>query len=128
MIRKFLLFFALVSQFNVPLDAGLLRPVTKLTAAKIVEKNACACEGSAAWRAVETLSMSGKNGRRGKPAVVVSLLFEPTRHPRERSELGFRRDTAFQVLDGTNGWKLRPFLNRRDVACYTQEEAKAAAL
>jgi hypothetical protein len=32
------------------------------------------------------------------------------------------------VYDGTNGWKLRPFLNRREVEPYTADEAKIAAL
>lgn len=127
-MRKSLFFYALASLFDAPLDAGLPRPLTKLTAAEIVEKNACACGGSAAWRAVETLIHVRKNGRRGEAAVAVPLLFELTRPRRVRSELGFRRDTAFQVFDGTNGWKLRPFLNRRDVERYTPEEVKAAAL
>jgi hypothetical protein len=33
-----------------------------------------------------------------------------------------------QVYDGTNGWKLRPFLNRRDVEPYTPDELKAASM
>lgn len=56
------------------------------------------------------------------------VLFEQ-RHPRKVSiELEFRGDTAVQVFEGTNGWKPRPFLNRRDVEPYTPEEMKAAAL
>jgi len=30
-----------------------------------------------------------------------------------------------QVYDGTNGWKVRPFLNRSEVEPFTAEEAKA---
>lgn len=37
MMRKFLLFFALASLSNAPLDAGLPGPVARLTAAQIVE-------------------------------------------------------------------------------------------
>jgi outer membrane lipoprotein-sorting protein len=32
-----------------------------------------------------------------------------------------------QVYDGTNGWKLRPFLNRNDVEPFTPEEAHSVA-
>ena len=104
MMRKFLLFFVLASLFNAPLDAGLPRPVTKLTAAETVEENACACGGSAAWRSpCRRYPCPEKMDAGGKPAVAVSLLFEPTRPRRVRSELGFRRETAFQVFDGTNG-------------------------
>ena len=33
-----------------------------------------------------------------------------------------------QVFDGSNGWKLRPFLNRREVEPYTVEEMKTVAV
>jgi hypothetical protein len=45
-----------------------------------------------------------------------------------RFELQFNGQTAIQVFDGANGWKLRPFLNRRVVEPYTTEEIKAAAM
>jgi hypothetical protein len=32
------------------------------------------------------------------------------------------------VYDGTNGWKLRPYLNRRVVEPFTEEEIKSASL
>ena len=60
MMRKLLLFSALASLSNALLDAGLPGPVAKLTAAEIVEKNAAARGGLAAWRNVQTLSISGK--------------------------------------------------------------------
>jgi len=44
-----------------------------------------------------------------------------------RIELQFNGQTAVQVYDGANGWKLRPFLNRRVVEPYTPEEAKMAS-
>lgn len=44
-----------------------------------------------------------------------------------RLELQFNGQTAVQVYDGTNGWKLRPFLNRRDVEPFTPEEIKKAS-
>ena len=44
-----------------------------------------------------------------------------------RVELVFANDTAVQVYDGANGWKLRPFLGRRQVEPYSPEELKAAS-
>jgi len=43
-------------------------------------------------------------------------------------ELQFKGQMALQVYDGANGWKLRPFLNRREVEPYTTEEMKAASM
>jgi hypothetical protein len=45
-----------------------------------------------------------------------------------RFELQFAGQTALQVYDGVNGWKLRPYLNRLDVEPYTADEMKAAAM
>jgi hypothetical protein len=51
------------------------------------------------------------------------------KRPRKtRLELTFNGQTAIQVFDGTNGWKLRPFLNRRVVEPYTTDETKGAAM
>jgi hypothetical protein len=50
------------------------------------------------------------------------------RNRKTRLELQFNGQTAVQVYDGTNGWKLRPFLNRRDVEPYTPDELKAASM
>jgi outer membrane lipoprotein-sorting protein len=47
---------------------------------------------------------------------------------KSRVEVKFNGQTAVQVFDGANGWKLRPFLNRRQVEPYTAEELKATAL
>ena len=43
-------------------------------------------------------------------------------------ELQFNGQTAIQVFDGSNGWKLRPFLNRHQVEPFTAEEMKATAV
>jgi outer membrane lipoprotein-sorting protein len=45
-----------------------------------------------------------------------------------RFEIQFRGQTAVQVFDGAQGWKLRPFLNRRDVEPFTADELKAASM
>jgi outer membrane lipoprotein-sorting protein len=50
------------------------------------------------------------------------------KRPRKmRFELQFSGQTQIQVFDGANGWKLRPYLNRREVEPYTPDEMKIAS-
>jgi len=120
-----------------------------LSAAEIVNKNVTARGGLQAWRAVQTVTMSGKmeaggnnrqalptpGGRRGvqaappRPTAQVELPFkmELKRSRKLRIELEFKGQTAVQVYDGANGWMLRPYLNRTDYEPYTAEQAKAAS-
>jgi len=123
----------------------------KLSAAQIVDRNVSARGGLAAWRAVQTMEMTGKLEAGGnnrptlaipsdksrdaalppaRPAEQVQLPFtmELKRPRKSRLELQFNGQTAVQVYDGTNGWKLRPFLNRHEVEPYTQEEMVAASM
>ncbi len=120
---------------------------SKLTAAAIVERNVAARGGLAAWQTVHTMSWSGKldaggNNQRYLKApgmsapppvkdpnaqVQLPFLMEMKRGRQSRIEIVFNGQTAVQVYDGTNGWKLRPFLNRNDVETYTPEELKTAA-
>lgn len=99
----------------------------KLTAAQIVEKNVSAKGGLRAWRAVQTISFSGKMDAGGKAKVQLPFVLEKKRPGKTRIELVFANDTAVQVYDGVNGWKLRPYLGRRDVEPYSPEELKSAA-
>lgn len=124
-----------------------------LTAEQIVDKNVDARGGLKAWRAVQAMTMTGKidaGKLRTKPPIalnnfrktrldirkvepedikVVQLPFimEMKRPLKMRFELEFRGDTAVQAFDGTTGWKLRPFLGRREVESYTPEEMKSAS-
>jgi outer membrane lipoprotein-sorting protein len=121
----------------------------KLTAAQIVDKNVAARGGLQAWRAVQTLSLMGKmeaggNSRPTLPVPGVRADSQMPRRPAEqaqlpfvmelkrprklRLELQFNGQTAVQVYDGTNGWKLRPFLNRHEVEPYTADEMRVASL
>ena len=124
-------------------------PQSNLSAAEIVDKNVAARGGLQAWRAVETLSLEGKLGAGGNQRTALSVpvpnpkqiilphrptqeaelpfLMELKRPRKMRLQLQFNGQTAVQVYDGTNGWKLRPFLNRRDVEPYTNEELKIAS-
>jgi len=129
-----------------------------LSAAEVVTKNVAARGGLEAWRAVQTMSLSGKTGAGGnqratlklptqgqatvvtrkteQPAlpsrrveeVYLPFLMELARPRKMRFELQFAGQTALQVYDGVNGWKLRPYLNRLEVEPYTADETKAASM
>jgi hypothetical protein len=129
----------------------------KFSAAEVVTKNVAARGGLQAWREVQTMSLTGKTGAGGnqratlkvptqgeatvgaqktdQPAVqprrvdevYLPFLLELARPHKMRFELQFAGQTALQVYDGANGWKLRPYLNRLDVEPYTADEMKAAA-
>ncbi len=131
------------------------QPVSQptLSAAQIVDKNVAARGGLQAWRAVQTMSLAGTlaaggNERstlripgQGRPPATNSILPQrpaeevqlpflmDLKRPRKlRFELEFGGQTAIQVFDGANGWKLRPFLNRRVVEPYTAEEMNIASV
>lgn len=125
---------------------------SKLSASAIVYKNVAARGGLQAWRSVQTMTLTGKLGAGGnrraalpvagssaatnkgglaaRPAEEVFLPFvmELKRPRKMRFELQFNGQTAVQVFDGANGWKLRPFLNRHDIEPYTTEEMKMASM
>jgi hypothetical protein len=118
-----------------------------LTAEQVAERNVNARGGLQQWRAVHTLLMSGKMeaggnnrptiptpGQRNahtmpapRPAEQVRLPFvmELERPHKTRMEIQFKGQTAIQVFDGAAGWKLRPFLNRREVEPFTEDETKS---
>jgi outer membrane lipoprotein-sorting protein len=141
-------FLVLAVALAVAADTAPARP--KLSAAEIVDKSVAASGGLQAWRAVQSITMKGKmeaggNQRPTLPVPGVKAGREmPAKRPLEqaqlpftmelkrpkkmRLELEFNGQTAIQVFDGTNGWKLRPFLNRHEVEPYTPDEMKATAL
>jgi hypothetical protein len=126
--------------------------VAQISAAEVVAKNVAARGGLQAWRSVHTISLAGKLGAGGnqratlpisapdpkfrqqmfsaRPAEEAQLPFvlELERPRKMRMEIQFNGQTAVQVYDGANGWKLRPFLNRLDVEPYTEEEMKIASM
>jgi hypothetical protein len=59
--------------------------------------------------------------------VQLPFTLEMKRPNKSRLEIVFAGKTAVQVYDGTNGWKLRPYLNRTDVEPFTAAEAKSEA-
>src|ERR1700730_4611757 len=156
MIRKsFVIFLTCISlALTISLaTAGDIPPVrVNLSAAAIVDKNVVARGGLQAWRGGQTMSMEGKLGAGGnqraalpvpvpgrnanqtilppRPAQEVQLPFvmELKRPRKMRIELTFNRQTAVQVFDGSNGWKLRPFLNRRVVEPFTADEMQSESV
>ena len=130
----------------------------KLSAAEVITKNVAARGGLEAWRAVQTMSLSGKTGAGGNQRATLQLptqgqatvvtrntdqsplpsrrveevylpfLMELARPRKMRFELQVAGQTALQVYDGVNGWKLRPYLNRLEVEPYTADEKKAASV
>ncbi len=60
---------------------------------------------------------------------VIQLPFQMDlqRPAKTRLEVPFQGQTAVQVYDGANGWKLRPFLGRHEVEPFSSEELKLAA-
>ncbi len=127
------------------------RQQSKISATEIANKNVEARGGLQAWRSVHTMSLAGKLGAGGNQRAALSSLstgkkssvqapaprpadevFLPfvmdLERPRKmRFELQFNGQTALQVFDGANGWKLRPFLNRRVVEPYTTDEIKMSS-
>ena len=152
MLRKSLVVFISLA-FAISIAAAGENPTgSNLSASAIVEKNVAARGGLQAWRAVQTMSMAGKMGAGGNqratipvppqngptPAikslpqrpvdeVQLPFLMELARPRKMRLELQFNGQTAIQVFDGANGWKVRPYLNRREVEPYTPDEVKAAS-
>ncbi len=145
--RSVAICFCLVSAALLAAAADTPASSDSLSAAQIVEKNVAARGGLEAWRAVQTMSMAGKMGVGGnrratlaappssqargqepilpkRPAEEVQLpfLMELERGHKTRIELQFNGQTAVQVFDGTNGWKLRPWLNRYVIEPYTTDE------
>jgi len=124
----------------------------KLSAVEIVDQNVAARGGLQAWRAVQTMTITGKLGAGGNQRVTLAVpvpgqpkgqeamlphrpleeaqlpfVMDLKRPDKVRFELEFNKQTAIQVFDGVQGWKLRPYLNRKDVEPFSPEEMKIAS-
>jgi len=128
MMRKMFHLIVFVTLLTPGLVSGSSSPVGPPTVAEILEKNAAARGGLQAWKAVRTMTMSGKLEAGGQQNAELPFVLKLKRPRKSRMELEFQGRTAVQVYDGANGWKVRPFLNRNDVEPYTPEELKAAGL
>jgi outer membrane lipoprotein-sorting protein len=110
-----------------------------MTADQVVEKNVAARGGLAAWRGVTALAWNGKmaaggstyaeivNGKlqtKERPEMQLPFRLELKRPNRTRLELEFQGTKAVQIYDGGAGWKLRPYLGRKDPESFTADEIK----
>jgi outer membrane lipoprotein-sorting protein len=148
-VRTFGIFSVfLVLLFGITTQVFAAKPSKpKLTAAQIADKNAAARGGLSTWLAVQSMTMTGKIGAgKIKPTAKETMEKKPPsrsaedegkevelpfvldmRRPRKtRLEIEFAGQTAVQVFDGANGWKLRPFLGRKEVEPFTADEMKTA--
>lgn len=113
-----------------------------LAASQVVEKNVAARGGLSAWHAVQALTLTGKMGAGASTYSVVTpahklqtktreeaqlpFVLQYKRPMKMRLELQFNGQTAVQVFDGTQGYKLRPFLGKSEWEPYSAEELKQA--
>lgn len=131
MKRIFCLAFSLIS-LAVPLTASAVDKTgnasSKLTAAQVVAKNVAARGGLKVWRAVDTVTLSGRLEAGGKKNSELPFVLKMKRPHMNRLELSFQDQTALQVYNGEQGWKVRPFLGRgNEVEPFTPAEARSAA-
>jgi hypothetical protein len=110
-----------------PARAADAKKPAGLGAAQIVERNVKARGGLQAWRAVRSLKLSGELDAGGKSDPKLPFALYLRRPHQSRIELTFAGKNAVQVYDGTQGWKLRPFLNREDVEPFKRDELASAA-
>lgn len=158
--KSLLLSISLCLSLSHPLLAAARKTTAaRLSAAQVVKKHVLARGGLQAWRALQTLSLSGKmdagpgdsvarsmriaqgtvtkkmrreiaaaaTKKEAEKQVQLPFKLARQRPNKSRLEIEFAGKTAVQVYDGTNGWKLRPYLNRNDVEPFTPQEAKTEA-
>jgi outer membrane lipoprotein-sorting protein len=95
-----------------------------LTAAQIADKNAAARGGAKAWRAVKTLTLSGKLDAGGKKPTQLAFTMQAKRPHKQRVAVEFAGHTALQVFDGKDGWTYRPYLGRSGAEPFSPEELR----
>jgi hypothetical protein len=108
--------------------AAEAKRAASLSAEQIVAKNVEARGGLATWRAVSTLKMSGEMDAGGTGETKLPFVLSMKRPHKSRLEITFAGKNATQIYDGSQGWKVRPYLNRHDVEPFTPAEARSAAV
>ena len=104
---------------------GSAASAADLTAAQIVERNASARGGVAAWRAVQAMTMTGEMDAGGKTDARLPYTMSLKRPHMSRLEIRFDNQTAVQTYDGKQGWKYRPYLGRTEAEPLTAAELKS---
>ena len=146
MLRRSMGYFTtLMFAISIAAAADTAQPKANLSATEIVNRNVAARGGLQAWRSVQSMVWTGKLGAGGnqrspiplsgagkgnariptdprpKEEVQLPFVMKMQRPRKVRFEILFKGQTAVQVYDGANGWKLRPYLNRLEVEPFTEE-------
>ncbi len=95
-------------------DGGQLAVVSKLERAK-------------AKAELRKAVQEGKPLASAQQSIQLPFQLELKRPTLTRLEIPFQGETAVQVFDGVNGWKLRPYLGRHEVEAFSPDELRAAA-
>ena len=95
------------------------------TVDELLARNLAARGGGQAWAQVSSLQMTGRMeiGR----DVMVPYVMEQKRPGKMRLEFEFDSEPVVQTYDGKAGWKLTPFLGRRDAQPMSAAELREAA-
>jgi hypothetical protein len=101
------------------LDAGKVRT-------EAVKVNLDPREAKAYAREAALKVLKGETADSWK-TVQLPYSLELQRPRKSRLEIEFNGEKALQVYDGEHGWKLRPFLGRKEVEPYTAEENTSAS-
>jgi hypothetical protein len=78
-------------------------------------------------RAEARLALQNKKKIAGDRVIQLPFEMSLARPLKLRLEIPFQGQSAVQVYDGKNGWKVRPFLGRHEVEAYSPAELKIAA-
>ena len=122
--RLFLVAFLSGALMGITAQAALSQA---MTAEEIIQRNIAVRGGLKAWQEIKTMTMAGKMDAGSKQNVQLPFVIKLKRPRMSRVEIEFAGKTALQVYDGTNGWKVRPFLGRLEVEPFTQAELAGAA-
>jgi hypothetical protein len=96
-----------------------------LSATQILEKNAIARGGAAAWRKIQTMAWVGRVESANATAPTLPFVLEMKRPNKTRFQITALNQMALRIFDGTQGWKLRPLGNGKlDMQHYTPEEVR----
>jgi protein SCO1/2 len=107
------------------LDAGVRRDPVKLAMAYEKQQQVGALGAKLKPAARHALAV-GASPTVEQP-VQLPFEMELARPRKSRLEIEFQGQTAVQVYDGKQGWKLRPFLGRREVEPYSADELHLAS-
>jgi hypothetical protein len=94
------------------------------TVDELVARNVAARGGAEAWRAVSSLSFTGRMDL--GQGMLVPYVLEQKRPRKMRLEFIFDGETTVQSSDGKAGWKIVPFRGRTTPEPMTQEELREA--